>query len=188
MATSVRCCSDFVSQEFIVEHDAVNHLGVTVDTIVEEFNQATCEAYLHGPASPKAMRSYRKICSHTRAPLATDVPHQPSTICVQAQGGAPSIKADANNSIAVSTCRQENQLCSETLFPSSATRMKSVAKGSASELKRLKPLSRANHQQAAYNASKRWLASLHLGVSRFKFKPLLLNESLLGSSSRVLAC
>lgn len=78
METTVGGYKLFISYELIVAQGDVKNIGKAIESLVIKFDQAANKAYLCGPRSPMATRSYRRISAgshaYTRAPNAPTQP------------------------------------------------------------------------------------------------------------------
>ena len=73
----------FYTDEKIVAQADVKFLGLTVESLVVEFDQDRFEEFLSsGSKSPKAMRKYRKVSSGTRSQVSSET--SPKVTCVNA--------------------------------------------------------------------------------------------------------
>lgn len=122
MTTTMGGGSRFVSGELIVEQDAVNRIGVAVDSLVVEFDQAKYEAYLYSLASPKkATGAYQKIGATACVPPTINVPSNHLTCATKCQGVRSPPTSTPTNRADVSTYCQGNS-CTDS-SPSSAIGM-----------------------------------------------------------------
>lgn len=101
-ATTMEAGKFFVSEELIVAQGDVKDVNKNIESLIIEFNQGACKAYLSGPGSPKATRGYHKIsaqsCAHVHASISPDTLLQSANIKVQAYvRGASNVDDGANH-------------------------------------------------------------------------------------------